>query len=300
MIISLYIKLVLVISMIPGPTVEVTRSQPTCLECHEDLLAGSVRHEALSGSCEDCHESTGAEHPASGIKGFKLIDPVPGICFYCHDTYESKAYVHLPVEKGACLDCHAVHSAGEAHLLIKPPKDLCLGCHNKPYATDSTYTASIGKLISTGKTVHAPLEDGDCLTCHMPHESENFALLADKYPDGPYTTASPDNFAICFLCHDSQIIEAAETDWATNFRNGNKNMHFLHINGNEGRNCDLCHNVHAAPNNFLIEDEVRFGHWNMRLNFEPSESGGSCWPGCHGKAAYDRNPGTQSSEGSIR
>ena len=78
------------------------------------------------------------------------------------------------------------------------------------------------------------------------------------------------------MCHDATII-ANETDSVnTNFRNGSQNMHWLHINGKKGRSCTLCHDVHGTPNQHLIAKKVWFGSWEMPLEFEKTEAGGSC------------------------
>ena len=42
----------------------------------------------------------------------------------------------------------------------------------------------------------------------------------------------------------------------------------------------------------LIADRVSFGSWQLPLKFVQSADGGSCAPGCHRPAVYDRkNPG---------
>ena len=74
----------------------------------------------------------------------------------------------------------------------------------------------------------------------------------------------------------------------TNFRNGEKNLHYLHINGIKGRSCILCHDVHASNNEHLIADKVPFESWWMNLNYKTLENGGSCQPGCHKEKKYTR------------
>ncbi|MCK4993003.1 MAG: hypothetical protein KAS29_21040, partial [Bacteroidales bacterium] len=81
---------------------------------------------------------------------------------------------------------------------------------------------------------------------------------------------------------------AEVTTTATNFRNGDQNMHFLHINGTKGRNCNLCHDMHGSPNEHLIADKVMFGNWEMPVGFKALENGGSCLTGCHAEKQYVR------------
>ena len=130
--------------------------------------------------------------------------------------------------------------------------------------------------------------EGGSFCHHRAHGSEFRALLVDAYPEEEYVPATTENFGLCFLCHDTGILDEEETEWATGFRNGKQNLHRLHIQGNKGRNCRMCHNLHGSMQPFLLEECVGFGSWEMNLNFAPREDGGSCLPGCHGKLAYTR------------
>jgi predicted CXXCH cytochrome family protein len=135
---------------------------------------------------------------------------------------------------------------------------------------------------------HSAIEGGGCMSCHQAHGSDRHDLLVGNYPEEDYLPARTENFEICFLCHDTDLMLAEETEWGTAFRNGKRNLHWLHMNGNKGRNCRMCHNIHGSSRPFLVEDIVGFGNWEMRMNFIPEEQGGSCLPGCHGKLSYQR------------
>ncbi len=135
---------------------------------------------------------------------------------------------------------------------------------------------------------HSAIEGGGCLVCHRSHGSDYPDLLVDLYPVEDYLAVSTESFGLCFQCHDTDLLEAEETEWGTNFRNGKLNLHRLHINGNKGRNCRMCHNLHGSQQKFLIEEQVAFGSWEMKMNFMPEQEGGSCLPGCHGKLSYSR------------
>ena len=126
------------------------------------------------------------------------------------------------------------------------------------------------------------------MSCHQAHGSDFRALLVDRFPEVDYVSASTENFELCFLCHDTDVMNAGETEYGTGFRNGKKNLHSLHMNGNKGRNCRMCHNIHVSPQSFLLEVEVGFGSWEMQMNFVQEAQGGSCLPGCHGKLSYRR------------
>jgi predicted CXXCH cytochrome family protein len=102
----------------------------------------------------------------------------------------------------------------------------------------------------------------------------------------PYTDTE---FSLCFDCHDRDLLRYADTSFATNFRDGERNLHFLHVNDpQKGRSCTLCHAIHGADNPTLIAASVPFGQWQLPLKFVKTATGGSCSPGCHKPYAYDR------------
>ena len=74
----------------------------------------------------------------------------------------------------------------------------------------------------------------------------------------------------------------------TRFRDGEVNLHRLHVNREKGRTCRACHEVHASKNPFHIRDAVPFGGrgWQLEIRFKKAETGGSCAPGCHVERAY--------------
>ncbi len=270
-----------------APSGKESQQEMACTECHSDLVGSVVMHYPAKDACENCHESTGEEHPGDAA-GFTLIDQTPALCFYCHEEVVETDHAHQPVSQGKCLECHDAHGSPNVMLLKSPEQELCLSCHDKSYETDSSQTINIGRLV-TGKMIpHSAIDGGGCLVCHKSHGSGNQDLLVDLYPAEDYLEVSIAKFGLCFQCHDSDLLEAEETESGTNFRNGNQNLHWLHTNGNKGRNCSMCHNLHGSVQIFLIEERVQFGSWEMKMNFFPEEQGGSCLPGCHGKLTYSR------------
>ena len=288
----IFIRLLFLLSWIPvklGLQEAVISTQPpACMECHSDLLEFEYLHYPAEDACDNCHEASGAAHPGDENPGFRLMDEIPALCYYCHEEPMKQARLHHPVLYGNCLDCHAVHGSSEASLLRRSDPELCLNCHNRDYRTDSTRTRNIKRLVGGRMIAHSAIEAGGCMSCHLAHGSEIRDLLVDKYPEKDYLPASTEQFSLCFLCHDTDLLEAEETEWGTGFRDGNRNLHWIHINGNKGRNCRMCHNIHGSTLPFLIEEKLGFGSWEMRMNFIPEEQGGSCLPGCHGRLSYSR------------
>jgi len=258
-----------------------------CKECHGDLVEHMVMHYPAEDACNNCHESTGASHPSDSV-GFRLMDEIPALCYYCHEESPEMAHPHQAVAAGDCLGCHDAHGSSEISLLHLPDPDLCISCHKQDYRSDSTETLNIGRLVGENMVVHSAIPGGGCMSCHQAHGSDFRVLLVDRFPEADYVSASTENFELCFLCHDTDLLESEETEYGTGFRNGKNNLHRLHINGNKGRNCRMCHNIHGSPQPFLIEEYIGFGSWEMQMNFTQEENGGSCLPGCHGKLSYQR------------
>lgn len=292
--IQLIIIEILIALSIPGPgtypsdRVDGQRQTGECIECHGDLVEHEVMHTPAADACDNCHESTGSPHPGYGEKGFALVDRMPDLCFYCHEELTAQAHEHQPVESRQCLACHDAHGSSEPLLLQLPEQELCLFCHNRTYRSDTSETVNIRQLIRGKGMAHTAITDMGCLICHQAHGSDFRQILVDRYPEEDYVPAKTEHFELCFLCHDTDIIDAEETQWATSFRNGVRNLHQLHINGDKGRNCRMCHNLHGSGQKFLIEETVGFGNWEMQMNFIPDEQGGSCLPGCHDRKSYVR------------
>jgi len=132
------------------------------------------------------------------------------------------------------------------------------------------------------------VESGECTTCHNPHFSEKKLLLTSNFPESQYVKAEIDKFDLCFMCHDADLFNARDTESGTNFRNGKVNLHFIHVNSDKGRNCNMCHDVHGAQNLKLIRDKVKYGSWEMTIKFTGEDDGGSCLTACHSEKKYNR------------
>ena len=80
---------------------------------------------------------------------------------------------------------------------------------------------------------HSAIEGGGCSVCHKSHGSgiRTSWLICIRQDD--YLTVSTEAFGLCFQCHDTDLLDAEETEWGTNFRNGTQNLHWLHTNGEQ-------------------------------------------------------------------
>jgi predicted CXXCH cytochrome family protein len=174
--------------------------------------------------------------------------------------------------------------------LIKKQTELCIDCHNKWIKGTDGKEFNIYKMVKDNPFKHQPIEGGECQGCHDPHGSNSYKILNAPYPSRFYSEFNVDKYKLCFQCHDSSLAEIKVTGKATNFRDGTRNLHYLHVNLKKGRTCRACHDAHAGKNKKLIRDHVPFGKWSLPINFNKTETGGSCAPGCHKSFTYSRTP----------
>ncbi len=55
-------------------------------------------------------------------------------------------------------------------------------------------------------------------------------LLSQPYPETFYQPFKVDAYALCFSCHDKQLVLTQQTEGLTRFRNGTQNLHYMHVN----------------------------------------------------------------------
>lgn len=262
-----------------------------CFKCHERIskeMTDSHLHPPFEDDCRNCHQVH------SSKEKYLLDQTVPALCFDCHDdvkeSVDSLPVVHGAVKiKKACLNCHSPHASSQEYFLVKENKALCLSCHNKTIKTETKTIRNIKQILNKSKVVHGAIELAGCSGCHTPHASVIPFLLQEAFPTSVYTPAQPDSFALCFTCHDTGLLETKVTKSATNFRNGDQNLHYVHIHGNKGRSCKDCHAMHGSQYEHLIAGSVTFGSWKMPIKYQVTQNGGSCLTGCHARRAYKRN-----------
>ncbi len=268
--------------------------QELCFKCHQDFKTGlqsaAVVHDPVkSQPCTSCHEAHSGPHE-SLLKG-KMED----VCAECHaeigDKVKKAKTKHMPLyRKEACGSCHLVHFGERKNLLQFSEKELCLDCHGKDNIGKSDGLKNIKKELEGKKHLHGPIKEEKCSVCHDPHGSANPRLLTGTYPSDFYANYKPGMYGFCLGCHEENLLRFPETTVNTEFRNGNKNLHFIHSARKlKGRTCRTCHEPHASDGDKLITAEgASFGSWKIPIRFVLMETGGSCSPGCHQTKRYDR------------
>jgi predicted CXXCH cytochrome family protein len=275
------------------PKLTFAEGDALCLSCHDkfrnQLEEAAFVHKGLEEGCGKCHEPHAAATPKI------LRAPANELCASCHEKVVKDAklvrYQHGVVAKEKdCLRCHTAHSADLPPLLADRPIKLCMSCHkDKQQSGRGEFIAALPELMDNKTVKHGPINDGLCTPCHQAHGSDQPMMLVRSNSDVLYQELAEKNYRLCFGCHDAKLAKEAQTNSATEFRNGSLNLHAIHVDqGQRGRNCRICHSTHASHSPKHVNESVRFGEWEMPIKFAKSENGGTCETGCHERWAYDR------------
>ncbi|MCW8895596.1 MAG: hypothetical protein OQK48_07455 [Sulfurimonas sp.] len=287
-----------------------------CMKCHDqkstfkakakkqfvDMSLGVKHKPIVEKSCLECHDAHTADH-----KSLLNFDAKMDLCLDCHDD-EKEAVTHSKFKHGGvntskkrCLECHDPHATKYKKLLKIDPVATCLNCHDKEVKSDEDggMLMNMKKHLEENPNWHKPIKDfkkeGGCSACHAPHGSDNFSILKKSFTKNFYADLENKDF-FCFECHTEkkitkQFITNSSEHNITGFRDGEVNLHYLHVNDRKGRSCKACHDEHASKYNNLIRDYTDFNGVRFPLRYIETTEGGSCAPACHKKFGYDRvNP----------
>ncbi len=270
LILSLFILLCIIPAvsakpLLPHPAATAANCQTA--KCH----LGLTTHPSAS-KCLACHSLKAAGHPdkkqKSTLKAYN--------CLKCHKTTVDYGYLHAPVAAGDCLSCHNPHASKNSMYIDRQgAKIICYKCHSSV-------------VRKTDTVLHGPVKNDKCQLCHTPHGSYFPNLLKGEYSTKYFNDYTADTYKFCFRCHKIDLLLYPTTSYNTNFRDGKKNLHYLHTHRPRGIACKLCHRVHASRQPELMADKVKFGDWQMPINFTITKNGGRCLPGCHAARSYNR------------
>ncbi|MHC4413753.1 MAG: cytochrome c3 family protein [Planctomycetota bacterium] len=279
-----------------------------CYMCHAEtkyvLLNATHVHAPAGADCTICHSPHASEHEHA------LRQSIEQTCFSCHEALEEKiagsTAPHAAVfTADRCANCHDPHAASWPKLLRDRQDVLCLQCHDEPIrAADGRTIPNVASMLQGRVFLHGPVKAGDCAACHNVHGASHARLLRERFTETFYAAFDPGNYALCFSCHERELVTSARTTALTDFRDGDLNLHFLHVNRQrKGRTCAACHAIHGSNLPKHLAETVRFegSGWTMPIGFKKTVTGGSCAPGCHEPLAYDRqvrpDPPTQDPAG---
>ncbi|NPB08462.1 MAG: hypothetical protein GXN96_05990 [Aquificae bacterium] len=299
----------------------VARSVPElCASCHAPQKAKKLgvkkvvdvnvkyKHKPVKENCLECHDPHTSNFPKLLVTH---LDWRKEFCLECHskvkdpkvrkridltEWIESVRVKHDAVyEENKCANCHNVHGSNHKAMLLKNPVDVCLDCHNKPLKkSEKDYKLlNIAKHLKENKYWHKPIKEykkrGGCAACHNPHGSNNAFILKGFFPEQFYLKGLAMRDLICFECHkERERFTEKYTYTATKFRNGNLNLHWVHVQGRKGRTCIACHDPHASRWPTMIAKYTNFNGILFPIRYKKTPTGGSCSPACHDEYRYDR------------
>lgn len=152
---------------------------------------------------------------------------------------------HPPYAEKMCDSCHVVRDTSigvpMGFSLLEKRDKLCQMCHDDK---------SPESLAETYAWVHGPVQYGECLTCHHPHESANPFMLNEK----PVSQ-------LCFRCHDRERLLHTE----------------MHSEIGE-TDCTECHNPHGSQVRYLLVTEGPMGTGTGKQATGPSPGMGDDGP----------------------
>lgn len=254
-----------------------------CFQCHSDRRDSfnlKQVHAPVKEDCSLCHD------PHSSDTRMQLHKSETVLCRECHEQKTPEVFKdiatakfrHEPVSEDRCASCHRPHSSNYEPLLADTLEKLCFTCH-----------VDLGEEVEESQFRHGPVKTGDCISCHNKiHGSTYVKLLGREFPMNFYDEYEPAKYDLCFSCHNKDIAQKKITGELTNFRDGEFNLHFLHVNRRKGRTCTACHGAHASSQAKHIREEVPFGGWSYPIQYTKTENGGTCVVGCHAPKSYDR------------
>lgn len=263
-----------------------------CLECHEDtrdVMDRRFKHYPSVASCNYCH------NPHNSVEPGLLLAKAEELCWQCHKGLQ-RAVASAKVKHGAltegkrCSNCHNPHATNVERMLIALPFDLCVNCHAKDgmKSWDGKPMLNTKQWLAENRVWHAPVAAKDCSACHRTHGGNSFRLLTADYPSRFYVNYDRKHYALCYSCHNERVVSEPETTTLTGFRDGTRNLHYIHVHRDQGRTCRACHDVHAAKQERRVREAVPYGGkgWTLPINFTKTATGGSCTKTCHDQRSY--------------
>ncbi len=270
-----------------------------CFSCHgkvrEAMASAKDVHAPAKRDCTACHSAHATDY------AHVLKQPIETTCLSCHEKtakhMKDSSVKHAAMTQDkSCANCHSGHLSQHPALLLARMDRVCMTCHDQPVkAADGRSIESMAPALAS-EFLHGPIRAGECSQCHNAHGSNEPRLLTGKFPRTFYTPFELDKYALCFRCHQPQLVTTEKTATLTNFRDGQTNLHYLHVNRDpKGRSCRSCHSMHGSnlPNHIAASVEFEGSAWEMKINYLKTAEGGSCSPGCHAPRAYSRAAATQ-------
>ena len=258
-----------------------------CLTCHDrvrdELESSAHAHQPVVEGCRSCHLAHG------GPRQLLLRAAPDDLCSTCHESVSSDGTPrgHGP-DEASCASCHRGHAGASQTLVQSPLGEVCLACHDREVPRPGGRNViDVKARVSDSPSAHRPATEGSCSSCHTYHDASDPRLLENAYPSGHYARYTRSSYDLCFACHDPRLVEEEGRSW-TRFRDGERNLHRVHVQSEKGRSCGICHDPHAGGPAASMRRSVPFGTgaWTLPIGFERTARGGTCRSGCHQPMSY--------------
>jgi DmsE family decaheme c-type cytochrome len=187
-----------------------------CLECHQLSEEHSnferSAHATNNVSCIDCH----SPHHSRERRAL-LVERQPQLCYRCHQENRSefvRPFRHR-VNEGllTCTDCHNAHGGFLTKQLraTAAQDQVCFKCH----------TDKAGPFVFE----HVPVKTEGCVSCHIPHGSNNPRLLRRSQVN-----------LLCLECHTMVVGPEGSPTGGAQFPQGP-----AHDQSQKYQACTMCH-----------------------------------------------------------
>jgi predicted CXXCH cytochrome family protein len=294
-----------------------------CTICHSGTVAArNIQNEFIKPSHHPIENAEWTHTP----KEDATLMPRHVTCADCHNAHQSNASAaSAPNVSGRLQGTRGINQGGAAVTSASFEHEVCYKCHGMSSATTSgiqrvdnarnarlqfdpanpSYhpVAAIGKNASIqnlmpGYTASSRI---GCSSCHNNdawtsggmspagvHGSLFQPILEREYRTEETVIESPQNYALCYKCHDRA---ALTSDVPGKF------PHARHLDKHTP--CAACHDAHGSRQyphliNFMLFDRmgipvVTRSSVQKRLEYIPQGSGGQCYLNCHG---WNHEPST--------
>lgn len=195
------------------------------------------------------------------------------------------------------------------HLLVLPYTGIASVVGRHPTVTNEegcTSATCHNDLVETKRwgrrDGHQSLGDATCISCHDIEDNEQPPFFRYLYENtSRIHKGGLESFELCWTCHDRHMAAMEYSADSTAFRDGEKNLHFLHVVTAEKRSsaisrygitCSGCHSMHRPEYPHLIRCFTDRLACEWSSPYEHTLTGGSC-AYCHRSIGYDRNSPTR-------
>lgn len=272
---------------------------------------GAARHVA----CVDCHDPHAAsDRPAAPGIAAGVLAGVWGIdangqrveavrfeyevCFKCHGDSANQprgARSGAPVRaaSGANLRLDLASTAASSHPIVAPGRSGGVPSLKAPWTTTSTIACGDCHASESGPGAGGGAPRG-------PHGSVHPFLLERAYSTADGTPESPSAYALCYKCHDRDVIvDPARRDLSRFPDPTSFSEHGRHLGPAVNAPCSACHTPHGVAsetgspveNAHLVDFDVSIVQplRGERRYRSAGAAAGSCTLSCHGKE-HDATP----------